>query len=172
MDWCGSSTPRTPEYRTMNEERHERKAYWLVIVRPQFLNGGDTNGLCPPSLSIQGMEGQSFWFFRVVKELNNENRWRVPDRSLYWSSFSIISVCHILNSRLVTPTTEMETKCFLVQKCRISPQSSFVRTLWRKFRGLDRTFSTCRHSRIDLPQELTSTGRFGTSMSALRHLGL
>ena len=24
----------------------------------------------------------------------------------------------------------------------------------------------------DLPQELTSTGRFGTSMSALRHLGL
>ena len=80
MDWCGSSTPRTPEYRTMNEERHERKAYWLVIVRPQFLNGGDTNGLCPPSLSIQGMEGQSFWFFRVVKELNNENRWRVPDR--------------------------------------------------------------------------------------------
>nr|KYP43983.1 Uncharacterized protein ORF91 [Cajanus cajan] len=25
-------------------------------------------------------EGQSFWFFHVVKELNNENRWRVPDR--------------------------------------------------------------------------------------------
>ncbi|KAD5961844.1 hypothetical protein E3N88_13317 [Mikania micrantha] len=25
MDWCGSSTPRTPEYRTMNEERHEIK---------------------------------------------------------------------------------------------------------------------------------------------------
>nr|DAD42149.1 TPA_asm: hypothetical protein HUJ06_000379 [Nelumbo nucifera] len=20
------------------------------------------------------------WFFRVVKELNNENRWRMPDR--------------------------------------------------------------------------------------------
>ncbi|KAL5852132.1 hypothetical protein ACOSQ3_007250 [Xanthoceras sorbifolium] len=40
MDWCGSSTPRTPEYRTMNEERHARKAYWLVIVRPQFLTGG------------------------------------------------------------------------------------------------------------------------------------
>lgn len=34
MDWCGSSTPRTPEYRTMNEERHERKACWLVIMRP------------------------------------------------------------------------------------------------------------------------------------------
>ncbi|KDP36604.1 hypothetical protein JCGZ_08371 [Jatropha curcas] len=47
MDWCGSSTPRTPEYRTMNEERHERKAYWLVIVRPQFLTGGGTNGLRP-----------------------------------------------------------------------------------------------------------------------------
>jgi hypothetical protein len=33
---------RTPEYLTMNEERHERKAYWtywLVIVRPQFLTG-------------------------------------------------------------------------------------------------------------------------------------
>ncbi|GJW08921.1 hypothetical protein Tco_1571344 [Tanacetum coccineum] len=27
-------------------------------------------------------------------------------------------------------------------------------------------------SQVDLPQELTSTGRFGTSMSALRHLGL
>nr|GLL21601.1 hypothetical protein GOBAR_AA29305 [Ipomoea trifida] len=47
MDWCGSSTPRTPEDRIMNEERHERKAYWLVIVRPQFLTGGDTKGLCP-----------------------------------------------------------------------------------------------------------------------------
>jgi hypothetical protein len=63
----------------MNEERHERKAYWLVIVRPQFLTGRDTKGLCP-SLSIQGREGQSFWFFHVVKQLNNENRWRVPDR--------------------------------------------------------------------------------------------
>ncbi|WOG80927.1 hypothetical protein DCAR_0100086 [Daucus carota subsp. sativus] len=68
MDWCGSSTPRTPEYRTMNEERHERKAYWLVIVRPQFLIGGDTKGLW-----------QSSWFFHVVKELNNENRRLVPD---------------------------------------------------------------------------------------------
>ncbi|KAI5342594.1 hypothetical protein L3X38_010469 [Prunus dulcis] len=47
IDWCGSSTPRTPEYRTMNEERHERKAYWLVIVRLKFLTGGDTKGLCP-----------------------------------------------------------------------------------------------------------------------------
>ncbi|KAG9438513.1 hypothetical protein H6P81_021546 [Aristolochia fimbriata] len=47
MDWCGSSTPRTPEYRTMNQERHERKAYWLV-VRPQFLTGKDTKRLCPP----------------------------------------------------------------------------------------------------------------------------
>ena len=75
MDWCGSSTPRTPEYRTMNEERHERKAYWLVIVRPQFLTGGDTKGLCPsipwidaiPSLGREG--GQSFWFFMLSKSL-------------------------------------------------------------------------------------------------------
>ncbi|KAG9438800.1 hypothetical protein H6P81_021280 [Aristolochia fimbriata] len=74
MDWCGSSTPRTPEYRTMNQERHERKAYWLV-VRPQFLTGKDTKRLCPP---LYGMEGQLV--FHVVKELNNENRWRVPDR--------------------------------------------------------------------------------------------
>lgn len=43
----------------------------LVIVRPQFLTGGDTKGLCPPSISNQGMEGQGFWFFHVVKELNN-----------------------------------------------------------------------------------------------------
>jgi hypothetical protein len=70
----------------MNEERHERKAYWLVIVRPQFLTGGDTKGLCPSIPWIDREGGQSFWFFveqgffRVVKELNNENRWRVPDR--------------------------------------------------------------------------------------------
>ncbi|KAB5511223.1 hypothetical protein DKX38_030148 (chloroplast) [Salix brachista] len=61
MDWCGSSTPRTPEYRTMNEERHERKAYWLVIVRPQFLTGGDTKGLCPSITWIDREGGQSFW---------------------------------------------------------------------------------------------------------------
>lgn len=80
MDWCGSSTPRTPEYRTMNEERHERKAYWLVIVRPQFLTGRDTKGLCPSIPWIDREGGQSFWFFHVVKQLNNENRWRVPDQ--------------------------------------------------------------------------------------------
>lgn len=68
MDWCCSSTPRTPEYRTMNEERHARKAYWLVIVRLQFLTGVDTKGLRP---SILWIEGQNFWFFHVVKELNN-----------------------------------------------------------------------------------------------------
>lgn len=81
MDWCGSSTPRTPEYRTMNEERHERKAYWLVIVRPQFF---DWKGhkRSPPYLSIYPRDGraETFWFFHVVKQLNNENRWRVPDR--------------------------------------------------------------------------------------------
>ncbi|KAG9438715.1 hypothetical protein H6P81_021347 [Aristolochia fimbriata] len=31
----------------MNQERHERKAYWLV-VRPHFLTGKDTKRLCPP----------------------------------------------------------------------------------------------------------------------------
>lgn len=72
----------------MNEERHARKAYWLVIVRLQFLTGVDTKGLRP---SILWIEGQNFRFFHVVKELNNgffrvvkelnyENRWRVPDR--------------------------------------------------------------------------------------------
>ena len=65
----------------MNEERHERKAYWLVIVRPQFLTVGDTKGLCPSITWIDREGGQSFWFFfHVVKELNNENRWRVPDQ--------------------------------------------------------------------------------------------
>ncbi|KAA8532476.1 hypothetical protein F0562_032509 [Nyssa sinensis] len=49
---------------------------------------------------------------------------------------------------LVTPTTEMETECFVVQKCGISSQSSFVRTLRSKFLGLDRAFSPCRYSWI------------------------
>ena len=69
MDWCGSSTPRTPEDRIMNEERHERKAYWLVIVRPQFLTGGDTKGLCPSIPWIDREGGQSFWFFMLSKSL-------------------------------------------------------------------------------------------------------
>jgi hypothetical protein len=56
----------------MNEERHER-----VIARPQ---GVDTKGLCPSIPWIDREGGQSFWFFHVVKELNNSNRWRVPDR--------------------------------------------------------------------------------------------
>lgn len=64
----------------MNEERHERKAYWLVIASPQFLTGRDTKGLCPSTPCIDREGGQSFWFFNVVKDLNNENRWRVPDR--------------------------------------------------------------------------------------------
>ncbi|PPD97879.1 hypothetical protein GOBAR_DD05133 [Gossypium barbadense] len=73
MDWCCSSTPRTPEYRTMNEERHARKgkAYWLVIMRPQFLTGGDTKGLRPSIPWIDREREQSSWFFHVVKELNN-----------------------------------------------------------------------------------------------------
>ena len=42
-----------------------------MIVRPQFLTGRGTKGLCPPSLSTkelyQGMEGQNFfWFFHVM----------------------------------------------------------------------------------------------------------
>ncbi|KAK9661019.1 hypothetical protein RND81_O163300 [Saponaria officinalis] len=36
---------------------------------------------------------------------------------------------------------------FLVQKCRIPPQSSLIRTLRSKFLSLDRTFSSCRYSR-------------------------
>lgn len=66
MGWCGSSTPRTPEYRTMNEERHEKKAYWLVIVRPQFLTGSDTKPKTS-ALPSDREGGQSFWFFHVVK---------------------------------------------------------------------------------------------------------
>ncbi|KAJ0077252.1 hypothetical protein Patl1_36241 [Pistacia atlantica] len=34
--WCGSSTPRIPEYRTMNEERHARKAYIGVMIPGKF----------------------------------------------------------------------------------------------------------------------------------------
>ena len=57
------------EPRTKNKKGTREN--WLVIVRPQFLTGGDTKGLCPsiPWLDIEG--GQGFWFFHVVKELNN-----------------------------------------------------------------------------------------------------
>uniref|UniRef100_A0A8S0WMA9 Uncharacterized protein n=1 Tax=Spirodela intermedia TaxID=51605 RepID=A0A8S0WMA9_SPIIN len=55
MDWCGSSTPRTPEYRTMNKEKDMREKH-IHIGRAEFL------------------------VFHVVKQLNNENRWRMPDR--------------------------------------------------------------------------------------------
>lgn len=64
----------------MNEERHERKAYWLVIVRPQFLTGRDTKGPCPSISWIDRDGGAEAFGFHVVKQLNNENRWRVPDR--------------------------------------------------------------------------------------------
>lgn len=37
MDWCGSSTSKTPEYQIINKERHTKKIYYLVIVRPHFL---------------------------------------------------------------------------------------------------------------------------------------
>ncbi|PHT61492.1 Photosystem I chlorophyll a apoprotein A2 [Capsicum annuum] len=43
---------------------------------------------------------------------------------------------------LVTPTTEMETERFLVQKCQIWSESSFVRTLRPKFLILDKR-KTC-----------------------------
>ncbi|PPR91378.1 hypothetical protein GOBAR_AA29305 [Gossypium barbadense] len=63
MDWCCSSMPRTLEYRTINEERRVKKgkAYWLVIMRPQFLTGGDTKGLCPSIPWIDREGRQSFW---------------------------------------------------------------------------------------------------------------
>lgn len=66
----------------MNEERFKRKTYWLVASDcgiGEF--GGDTKSsalLLYPSKGWKG--GQSFWFFHVVKEWNNKNRWRVPDR--------------------------------------------------------------------------------------------
>jgi hypothetical protein len=68
----------------MNEERPEKNAYWLVIVRPRFLTGGDTKGLFPPSpwlgelVGVNREGGHSFSFcfflcyhfsfFHVIKE--------------------------------------------------------------------------------------------------------
>ncbi|GFQ05323.1 photosystem i p700 chlorophyll a apoprotein a2 [Phtheirospermum japonicum] len=43
-----------------------------------------------------------------------------------------------LSSRLATFTAEIETECFVVQKYRISFESSFVRTIRHKFLGLDK----------------------------------
>jgi hypothetical protein len=57
----------------------------LVQVTATCLTERVTKGLCLPSLSIQEMEGQSFffffWFFHLfINKLNNEDRWQVPDR--------------------------------------------------------------------------------------------
>ncbi|KAK8984985.1 hypothetical protein V6N11_073135 [Hibiscus sabdariffa] len=54
----------------MNEERRERKgkAYWLVIMRPQFLTGGDTKGLRPSIPWIDregGNKVQVYWSVRM-----------------------------------------------------------------------------------------------------------
>ncbi|MBA0746792.1 hypothetical protein Gogos_009280, partial [Gossypium gossypioides] len=49
---------------------------------------------------------------------------------------------------LVTPTIEMETERFMVQKHRILSQSLFVRIIQCKFLGLDRALSPCRYSWI------------------------
>lgn len=42
-----------------------RLRYWLVIVRPQFLTGRNTKGLCP-SLSIQGREVRTTFGFFIL----------------------------------------------------------------------------------------------------------
>jgi hypothetical protein len=52
----------------MNKERHERKAYWLVI-ETQFLTGGDTKGLYPtlPLYLSKGWKRSGLWFFILSK---------------------------------------------------------------------------------------------------------
>ncbi len=32
MDWCGSSTPKTPEYQPINKKDMKKKEYRLVLV--------------------------------------------------------------------------------------------------------------------------------------------
>ncbi|GAB2299442.1 hypothetical protein Dimus_033510 [Dionaea muscipula] len=69
---------------------------------------------------------------------------------------------------LVTPTTEMETEPFLVQKCRIPSQSSFVRTFRSKFLGLDRTNFGIGHSMKDLLEaHIPPGGRLGRGHKGL-----
>uniref|UniRef100_J3LX01 Uncharacterized protein n=1 Tax=Oryza brachyantha TaxID=4533 RepID=J3LX01_ORYBR len=69
-------------------------------------------------------EYRLFWGLSVVVY-----NWIMDQRrSLYRSSFSIISLYAILNRGLVTSTTQMKTQPFVVQKRGISSQSSFVRT--------------------------------------------
>lgn len=73
MDWCGSSTTRTPKYQTMNKEMHERKAYWLSDCETQFLIGGDTKSLNASILSIDrrgraellGFSACGCWIFNL-----------------------------------------------------------------------------------------------------------
>ncbi|RVW23822.1 Werner Syndrome-like exonuclease [Vitis vinifera] len=71
MDWCGSSTPRTPEYRTMNKERHERKAYWLVILlKPNKIRLGnwEADVLSKAQLEYAATDAFASWYlYEVLK---------------------------------------------------------------------------------------------------------
>lgn len=66
MDWCGSSTPRTPEYRTMNEVKAWDKSILTSQCQVLILDWrGHQRPL--PFLAIQGMGDRGFGFFMLSK---------------------------------------------------------------------------------------------------------
>jgi photosystem I P700 chlorophyll a apoprotein A2 len=97
-----------------------------------FTRGG---ALGPVNIAYSGVYQ---WWYTIGLRTNED---------LYTGALFLLFLSAI-SLGLVTPTTQMETKRFVVKKCRISSQSSFVRTFWSKFLGLDRTFSSCRYSCI------------------------
>ncbi|KAI3490063.1 hypothetical protein L1887_45829 [Cichorium endivia] len=84
-----------------------------------FTRGG---ALGPVNIAYSGVYQ---WWYTIGLRTNED---------LYTGALFLLFISAIsLIGWLVTPTTEMETECFVVQKCRISSQSSFIRTLRRQW---------------------------------------
>lgn len=65
MDWCGSSTPRTPEYRIMNEVKAWDKSILTIHWEVLILETPKASAL--PSLYYSRDGGRGFGFFMLSK---------------------------------------------------------------------------------------------------------
>ncbi|KAL2943798.1 hypothetical protein RDABS01_032145 [Bienertia sinuspersici] len=103
---------------------------WVQDPLHLLLAGGGGVALRPVNNAYSGFYQ---WWYTIGLHTNED---------LYIGAlFSIISFYYIFTSGLVISTIEMETECFVVQKCGILSKPSLVRTLRSKFFGLGMAFS-------------------------------